>query len=1041
MAISGWTYGDTANTPTAAATYGEAVYTYYTSAGTDEAGNQLYTEFGESISSTTDAGTYYVLATVAADGDNYEELTSDYVAFVIEAKELSEEDLFVDSSDQTYTGSELALVSLSLSETTLATVDDYSVGYSDNIDVGTATATITGQNNYTGTVTYTFTIVQAEPTVIWPVDLSGETGSMLSTVSLDSYNSTDGTFAWADESSVIVYGTDTSYTMVYTPTNTNYKTVQQNVLVEGKDVTAPTAAITVGSSSWSSLQENITFDTFFNAEQTVMIIASDTEDGVAGIYYYAAEAGTDVSAIAESSWINVEESFTISEEGCYVIYVKVADMSGNTVYISTGGIVLDKTAPTISGLAETSIYCENVTFTVSDVCPEESTNQITVKIDGAEQSADSDGNYTVTADGSSHTVAATDSAGNSVSVTVATQDGHSWTGYQLDDTGVTIMEVCDYCNATGASVTISAPSDSLVYDGTSTHEATLEYSGTFADSTVSLTIVYTKDDETVTDTKAAGTYTASVTLGEQIASITYTVEKAEVEAPTITSATYTGEEQTASVTADETALYTVTTNEGGTDAGSYVVVLTLTDSSNYKWKVDETEEAEESADLTLTFTIEPKEVTLTWSSTTEFVYNGSYRYYNVYASVDGLVEKDESESLYANTELVTGDGVNVGTFIMKATSLYSYDDISVDNYKLPDNVTSPTYTITQASLNSDALVITVPSGAVYSGEAYSITVENNGTVVYYTKDDYTITYSREDGVADEYAQIYAGTVYYTITGVGNCTGTITGSFTIAQATPSYSDSLPTGLTGTAGETLSTVSLESFSSNVGAWSWSDEAAVMSADTQSYAAIFTPIDTVNYKTVEVNLTVTVSSSESETETESDSSSQAMLASVFELEDVTETETSEMETSETAETDTDMTAAADTAEAAENLTEAGTDDTGAYMEEETGTEALDDGAAVAEAANDDTESSDSSESLLSGATDSQESQEESSASTGTEEAQITASATATAEQPVSGEEASDTQEGSTLDTLAGAVDLLLIPVVLGELLLYVKKRKEKV
>lgn len=44
---------------------------------------------------------------------------------------------------------------------------DFTVSYSDNIDVGTATVNITGQGNYTGSMTRTFTITNARiPAVI-----------------------------------------------------------------------------------------------------------------------------------------------------------------------------------------------------------------------------------------------------------------------------------------------------------------------------------------------------------------------------------------------------------------------------------------------------------------------------------------------------------------------------------------------------------------------------------------------------------------------------------------------------------------------------------------------------------------------------------------------------------------------------------------------------------------------------------------------------------------------------------------------------------
>ena len=74
----------------------------------------------------------------------------------------------------------------------------------------------------------------------------------------------------------------------------------------------------------------------------------------------------------------------------------------------------------------------------------------------------------------------------------------------------------------------------------------------------------------------------------QAAKVTVTVGKADVTAPTIASKAYTGRTQTADVAAS--TLYSVTANNGGTNVGSYDVVLTLTDSANYKW-TDSTEAA------------------------------------------------------------------------------------------------------------------------------------------------------------------------------------------------------------------------------------------------------------------------------------------------------------------------------------------------------------------------------------------------------------------------------------------------------------------
>lgn len=70
--------------------------------------------------------------------------------------------------------------------------------------------------------------------------------------------------------------------------------------------------------------------------------------------------------------------------------------------------------------------------------------------------------------------------------------------------------------------------------------------------------------------------------------VTVTVNKATVDIPDIDSKVYNGLNQTADIT--ETDRYTITANNGGTNVGVYDVILTLTDSDNYKWTDSENEE-------------------------------------------------------------------------------------------------------------------------------------------------------------------------------------------------------------------------------------------------------------------------------------------------------------------------------------------------------------------------------------------------------------------------------------------------------------------
>ena len=103
--------------------------------------------------------------------------------------------------------------------------------------------------------------------------------------------------------------------------------------------------------------------------------------------------------------------------------------------------------------------------------------------------------------------------------------------------------------------------------------------------------------------KETGTYTVyyRATADNHIAAygdFTVTINKQTVDVPNITSKEYNGETQTADI--ESTDIYTVTENNGGTDARKYNVVLTLTDSKNYKWGPPETTE---NAAITLDFEI------------------------------------------------------------------------------------------------------------------------------------------------------------------------------------------------------------------------------------------------------------------------------------------------------------------------------------------------------------------------------------------------------------------------------------------------------
>lgn len=69
-------------------------------------------------------------------------------------------------ADQTYTGEAIEpTVTVKDGETTLTLGTDYTVAYSDNVETGTATVTVTGMGDYSGTATATF-IIRADKTAL-----------------------------------------------------------------------------------------------------------------------------------------------------------------------------------------------------------------------------------------------------------------------------------------------------------------------------------------------------------------------------------------------------------------------------------------------------------------------------------------------------------------------------------------------------------------------------------------------------------------------------------------------------------------------------------------------------------------------------------------------------------------------------------------------------------------------------------------------------------------------------------------------------------
>lgn len=172
------------------------------------------------------------------------------------------------------------------------------------------------------------------------------------------------------------------------------------------DSTAPTAEIKAATSSWKEFLNTITFNRFFKETQTVTITANDKGSGVDKKYYYLSESALTLEQVkAIETWTEYTDAFSISAEQKYVVYAKVTDKAGNTTYISSDGLVLDMTAPVISGVENGKTYYTTQKVTANDTYLESLTG---AEADGIIP-GDVDKVYTITAK---------DKAGNSTTFTI-----------------------------------------------------------------------------------------------------------------------------------------------------------------------------------------------------------------------------------------------------------------------------------------------------------------------------------------------------------------------------------------------------------------------------------------------------------------------------------------------------------------------------------------------------------------------------------------------------------------------------------------------
>lgn len=121
------------------------------------------------------------------------------------------------------------------------------------------------------------------------------------------------------------------------------------------DKTNPTGLIRIGNwtqskngSVWDHLQESTTFGLWTDSAVNVEFTNDDNLSNVEYMKFYKTDkplTPAQLYDLPESSWVDVN-TFTVQPDERFIIYARVMDRAGNEVFISSDGVIVDRTQPT-----------------------------------------------------------------------------------------------------------------------------------------------------------------------------------------------------------------------------------------------------------------------------------------------------------------------------------------------------------------------------------------------------------------------------------------------------------------------------------------------------------------------------------------------------------------------------------------------------------------------------------------------------------------------------------------------------------------------
>ena len=701
---------------------------------------------------------------------------------------------------QTYTGSAITpnphITDLS---NTLVKDTDYTLSYKNNTNVGTATVTISGKGNYTGSRTTTFSIANAS--------ISGsitQSGSLTYNGSNQTPTLKNELKSLGNQTITVTYSTSSSGT--YSSTVPSFKNAGTHTIyykANASNHNEKTGTITITINVLKLEKPTATGTFTFNGSTQVLAIVSNARYSITGNSQINAGNYTAKVVLNDKANTSWEDDTTTDLSFSWSISPR------NITNASISGLV----ATTYTGSAITPSY------TVTDTVPS--------------------ANTTLTS-GTDYTGAFTNNTNVGTATLTLTGKGN----YTGTKTGT--FEI------TNATITGSiTQSGTLTYNGSAQTPSLSNALVSVGSQTITVTYCATQNgtySSTIPSFTASGSHTiyykaTAPNHNEKTGTISIAIGILKIAKPSTSgSYTYNGTAQTVSIASN--SRYTISGNTG-TNAGSYTAKVVLNDKTNTSWADDTT------TDLSLGWTIAQREIS---SSDITITISGTYTYTGsaitpTYTVKDSLSTINKNLTKDTDFTLSLANNTNAGTATLTITGKGNYKGTKSANFTINSatitggitqngtltyngNEQTPLLTSTLSSTGNQALTITYSAtqNGTYSSTVPKLTTSGTHTIYFkvtanshkelsgsitikinarnisnttistlsskvYTGGEITQTYTVTDSVPStnttlkngtDYTGVFTnnittGTATLTITGTGNYTGTKTATFSITNA--------------------------------------------------------------------------------------------------------------------------------------------------------------------------------------------------------------------------------------------------------------------